>query len=316
MGGATPDVSLPHWRAAVGGVAVIAATSVAAWALGRPQNAVSGTAARATADCAAIVTLGLAVVPLLDTGRYRAELSRSAAVPLTVSAAIWLLAELVRMVVVSAQTAALPAGTVGVHTYLEFLTHTAAGRAGAVSVVAAATVCGVAVAAPRTTAVALATTGIAASGLAARTLVGHLTESPVGGLAVAVHAVAAGLWCGALVGLLVTVAHRGQWARVLPRFSGLALACVGVLILAGAVGALVTVDSPADLVTTGYGRLLTAKLLVTAGLTVLAWRNRSRWLPAARGHRASAGLSRTRSLAELAVMTVALTLAAALAVTG
>ncbi|WP_372443039.1 CopD family protein [Mycolicibacterium baixiangningiae] len=316
MGGATPDVTRPHWRAAVGGIAVIAATSVAAWALGRPQNALSGTAVRAAADCAAIVTLGLAVVPLLDTGRYRGELSRSAAVPLAVSAAVWLLAELVRMVVVSAQTAALAVGTVGVHTYFEFLTHTAAGRAGAVSVVAAAAVCGAAVAAPRTTPVALATTGIAASGLAARTVAGHLTESPLGGLAVAVHAVAAGLWCGALVGLLVTVAHRGRWARVLPRFSALALACVGVLVVAGGVGALVTVDSPAELVTTGYGRLLTAKLLVTAVLTVLAWRNRSRWLPAARGHRASAGLSRTRSLVELAVMTVALTVAAALAVTG
>ncbi|MFS0898103.1 copper resistance D family protein, partial [Mycolicibacterium litorale] len=299
-----------------GGIGVIAATSVAAWALAQPLNSLSATAARAAADCAAIVTLGLAVVPLLDTGRYRGELSRSAAVPLAVSAAVWLLTELVRLVVVSAQTAGLPAAGVGLHTYLDFIAHTGAGRAGVLSAVAAALVCGAAVAAPRTTPTALAVTGIAAAGLAARTLAGHLTESPLGGVAVAVHAVAAGLWCGALVGLLVTVAHRGQWARVLPRFSALALGCVGALVLAGAVGAVVTVGSPAELATTGYGRLMTAKLLVTAALTVLAWRNRSRWLPAARGHRASAGLSRTRSLVEAAVMTVALTLAAALAVTG
>ncbi|BBY18933.1 CopD family protein [Mycolicibacterium litorale] len=316
MGGPTPDVNPPPWRAVVGGIGVIAATSVAAWALAQPLNSLSATATRAAADCAAIVTLGLAVVPLLDTGRYRGELSRSAAVPLAVGAAVWLLTELVRLVVVSAQTAALPAGTVGVATYIEFITHTAAGRAGAVSAVAAAVVCGMAVAAPRTTAVTLATAGIAASGLAARTLAGHLAESPLGGVAVAVHALAAGLWCGALVGLLATVAHRGQWARVLPRFSTLALCCVGALVLAGLAGAMVTVGSPGDLITTGYGRLMTAKLLVTAALTALAWRNRSRWLPAARGHRASAGLSRSRSLVELAVMTVALTLAAALAVTG
>jgi putative copper resistance protein D len=49
---------------------------------------------------------------------------------------------------------------------------------------------------------------------------------------------------------------------------------------------------------------------------VLAWRNRARWLPAARAHRTTASLSRSRSLTELAFMTVALTLAAALAVTG
>ncbi|KUI28781.1 copper resistance protein CopD [Mycobacterium sp. IS-1742] len=309
-------MSPPPWRAAAGGIGVAAVASVAAWALGQPQNSLSLTAARAAADCAATVTLGLAVVPLLDTGRYRDELSRSAAVSLAVSAAVWLFTELVRLVVVSAQAAALSAGTVGVRTYVEFVTGTAAGRSGAVSAVAAAAVCAVAVAAPRTGSVAVAATGIAAAGLAARTLAGHLAESPLGGLAVAVHAVAAGLWCGALVGLLVTVAHRGQWARVLPRFSALALVCVGALVLAGVAGALAVVGSPADLVATGYGRILTAKVLVTVALTVLAWRNRSRWLPAARAHRASAGLSRTRSLLELGGMTVALTLAAGLAVTG
>jgi putative copper resistance protein D len=316
VGGPTPDVTSSPWRAAIGGVGVVAATSVAAYALGQPQNSLSLTAARAAADCAATVTLGLAVVPLLDTGRYRDELSRSAAVPLAVSAAVWLLTELVRLVVVSAQATALSVGTVGVQTYVDVVIHTAAGRSGAVSAVAAAAVCAVAVAAPRTGSVALATTGVAAAGLAARTLAGHLTASPLGGVAVGVHAVAAGLWCGTLVGLLVTVAHRGQWARVLPRFSALALGCVGALVLAGVVSALAVVAAPADLLATGYGRILTAKVLVTVALTVLAWRNRSRWLPAARGHRASAGLSRTRSLVELGGMAVALTLAAALAVTG
>jgi putative copper resistance protein D len=51
-------------------------------------------------------------------------------------------------------------------------------------------------------------------------------------------------------------------------------------------------------------------------LTVLAWRNRSWWLPAARSHRATADVSRLRSRIELAGMGVAMTLAAALAVTG
>jgi putative copper resistance protein D len=74
--------------------------------------------------------------------------------------------------------------------------------------------------------------------------------------------------------------------------------------------------SPAEFVTTGYGRLLSAKILLTTALTVLAWRNRSWWLPAARSHRATADVSRLRSRIELAGMGVALTLAAALAVTG
>ena len=48
----------------------------------------------------------------------------------------------------------------------------------------------------------------------------------------------------------------------------------------------------------------------------LAWRNRARWLPAAKSHRVTAYVSRSRSLFELAIMAVALTMAAALSVTG
>jgi copper resistance protein D len=119
-----------------------------------------------------------------------------------------------------------------------------------------------------------------------------------------------------LAALMLTVDHRGQWARVLPRFSQLSLLCVAVLLAGGAAGALVMLDSPGQLYTTGYGRVLLAKILLMAALTGPAWRNRTGWLPAARSHRISADVSRTRSLIELAIMAVALTMAVALAVTG
>ena len=77
-----------------------------------------------------------------------------------------------------------------------------------------------------------------------------------------------------------------------------------------------SVGSPAELYATGYGRLLSAKIAVTAVLVVLGWRNRTIWLPAARSHRATAVVSRSRSLTELAMMAVALALAAGLAATG
>jgi putative copper resistance protein D len=78
----------------------------------------------------------------------------------------------------------------------------------------------------------------------------------------------------------------------------------------------VTLADPAQLWLTGYGRLILAKVLLTAALMVLAWRNRTGWLPSARGHRVTAEGSSRRSYPELALMMVALTLAAALAVTG
>lgn len=276
----------------------------------------TGALIRALADGAAIVTLGLAAVPLLESDRYRAELSRRAAGPLALAAAIWVLAEIVRLTVEAAQTAGVGFWQIGVRTLTDFGLHTAPGRSGLVGIVAALVIGVVAIVVPRGATTTSAVVGVAAVGMAARTLTGHLSESAIGGMAVAVHALAAAVWCGVLAALVLTVTHRGQWARVLPRFSQLSLSCVGVLLIAGVAGAAIKLNSPAELWGTGYGRLLAAKVAVTVILLVLAWRNRSQWLPAARAHRSSAALSQHRSLVELGMMAVAVTLAAALAVTG
>jgi len=261
-------------RAVAGGAVVVAVAALGAWLLARQQNSLATTLARAVADGSAVVTLGLAAVPMLDVDRYRGELIRRATAPLTIAAGVWLLAELIRLGVGAAQAAAIPIARLGVHTAGDF------------------------------------------AGVAARPLTGHLSESALGGVAVAAHTLAAALWCGALAALLLTVEHRGQWARVLPRFSQLALVCVTTLLVGGVLGAAVTIASPSQLYATGYGRLLSAKIVATVVLVVLAYRNRTMWLPAARSHRATALVSRSRSLFELAVMAVVLTLAAALAVTG
>ncbi|MDF3341947.1 CopD family protein [Mycolicibacterium septicum] len=284
--------------------------------MGGPAATVTGALIRALADGAAIVTLGLAAVPLLESDRYRAELSRRAAGPLALAAATWLLAEIVRLTVEAARTAGVGFWQIGVRTLTDFGLYTASGRSGLVGIVAALVVGVVAILVPRGATTTSAIVGVAAVGMAARTLTGHLSESPIGGMAVAVHALAAAVWCGVLAALVLTVTHRGQWARVLPRFSQLSLSCVGVLLIAGVAGAAIKLNSPAELWGTGYGRLLAAKVAVTVILLVLAWRNRSQWLPAARAHRSSAALSQHRSLVELGMMAVAVTLAAALAVTG
>ncbi|MFN6546404.1 CopD family protein [Mycolicibacterium nivoides] len=284
--------------------------------MGGPASTVTGALIRALADGAAIVTLGLAAVPLLESDRHRAELSRRATGPLALAAAIWLLAEIVRLTVEAAQTSGVGFWQIGVRALTDFGLYTASGRSGLVGIAAALVVGVVAILVPRGATTTSAIVGVAAVGMAARTLTGHLSESPIGGMAVAVHALAAAVWCGVLAALVLTVTHRGQWARVLPRFSQLSLSCVRVLLIAGVAGAAVKLDSPAELWGTGYGRLLAAKVVVTVILLVLAWRNRSQWLPAARAHRSSAALSQHRSLVELGMMAVAVTLAAALAVTG
>ena len=274
------------------------------------------TLVQAVALCAAVVTLGLTVVPMLDDERYRGELIRRATTPLTAASAVWLLAELARLIVAAAQTAAVPVRRLGVPTMVDFALDTSAGRAVLLSIAVAAAVCAVTAAAPRAAPDNIAVAGLAAVGVAARPLSGHFFASPLGGLAVTVHVLAAALWCGALAALVLTVERRGQWARVLPRFSRLSLWCVLALLVGGVVGAAMRVDSPSEFYATGYGRLLAAKVGVTAALIVLGWRNRTIWVPAARSHRATAVVSRSRSLTELAIMAVALALAAGLAVTG
>lgn len=302
-------------REAACGALVVAAASVLAWSLAYPAGSLGTTLVRAVADCAAVVTLGLAVVPFLDDSRHRDELVRHAAGPLTVAAAVWLVAELTRLVVAAAETAAVPVAGLDAATTADFALATAPGRVALVGVVAAA-LCVLAAVVPRSRPVNVGVAGTAAVGVVARALTGHFAESPVGGLAVAVHTLAAALWCGVLAGLVLTVEHRGRWARVLPRFSQLALGCVVVLLVGGLVGAVMELDSPAALLSTGYGRILAAKTLFAAALVTFGWRNRTVWLPAARSHRTAAVVSRSRSLVELALMAAALALAAGLAATG
>nr|WP_051469097.1 CopD family protein [Mycolicibacterium tusciae] len=295
---------------------VLAAASVVAWGLAYPQGSLPMTLVRAVADCAAVVCLGLAAVPMLDDERYRSELIGRATAPLSIAGALWLVAELGRLIVAAAQAAAVPIWRLGLPTTVDFALDTAAGRAGTLGVAAVGALCAATVAAPRTAPVNLVVAGLAAVGLTSRLITGHFFESGLGGLALAVHTLAAALWCGALAGLVLTVEHRGQWARVLPRFSKLSLWCVLSLLLGGTVAAVDRLGSLAELYATGYGRLLVAKIAVAAVLVLLGWRNRTIWLPAARAHRTTAAVSRSRSLIELAVMAVALALAAGLAATG
>lgn len=307
---------MTHRRAAAGIALITVSACVMAWALAYPAAALGPALARAVADGAAVVALGLAAAPALDAGRYRTGFIERAWTPLTVASAVWLIAELVRVLLAGAEAAGTDITGLRISTAVEFTLHTAPGRAGLVAVTAAAAVCVLVAVAARSAAACAVAAGLTAVGIVAHPLTGHLSASPWGGVVIAVHALAAALWCGLLAGLALTVEHRGQWARVLPRFSRLSLLVVAVLLAAGFLGAAAVLNAPAELYTTGYGRVLSAKLVGTAALTALAWRNRSGWLPAARAHRSTAVASSSRAYLELALMAAVLAWAATLAVTG
>lgn len=308
----TPAQARPAILTATGFAALVAL----AWTLAQPQLSPAAVTIRAVADGAAVVSLGLAAVQLLDEDRYRDDLMRRASSPLVVAGAVWLIAELVRLTLSAAEAAGRSVHQLSLQTALEFATGTSPGRSALFSLAAAALICLTSLLVTPTSSLRLALAGVAGVGIAARAVTGHLADGTLGAAAVAVHAIAAAVWCGMLAALVFTVSARGQWARVVPRFSSLSLISVGTLLAGGVASAVASVNAVADLYSTGYGRVLLAKIAVTLALLVLAWHNRTTWLPAARSHRMSAKGSRRKSLTELSLMSAALTLAAALTVTG
>ncbi|RRR47865.1 copper resistance protein CopD [Mycolicibacter terrae] len=95
-----------------------------------------------------------------------------------------------------------------------------------------------------------------------------------------IHLVAAGLWAGGLLALLVHALrgaeHAGLAAR---RFSTVALWCFVAMGLSGVLNALVRL-APSDLLTTEYGRLVLAKFIALCLLGVVGVRQRRRGVAA------------------------------------
>ncbi|MEB3980944.1 cytochrome c oxidase assembly protein [Mycobacterium sp. 663a-19] len=89
-----------------------------------------------------------------------------------------------------------------------------------------------------------------------------------------IHLVAATLWAGGLLALLTHVLRGGEQVGLAARrFSAIALWCWVAMALSGLVNALVRV-TPADLLSTGYGRLVVAKFVALCVLGVVGWRQR------------------------------------------
>src|SRR4051794_217386 len=145
----------------------------------------------------------------------------------------------------------------------------------------------------------------------------------------AIHVLAMSAWLGGLVALVAAVpaatrllpARDGQrlLAAVVVRFSGVALACVILLVASGAVQALVHVGSWSALLDTGYGRAVLAKIAITLVLVGLGAANRRRAVPElsrlARGDEidaAPARLLRRAVAAEVALIVVVLGVTSAL----
>jgi copper transport protein len=153
--------------------------------------------------------------------------------------------------------------------------------------------------------------------------IGHAataTPRAVSTLAVMAHAAATALWCGGLLGLVVTLQVRRRYVRplhaglVAARFSVLATVGVTLAAVAGVALSSVRLERVDELWTTGYGLVLLGKVAAVAVVGALGAYNHFRLVPALRrgGGSAAANHLRRVGLVELALLTVVAGLTSAL----
>ena len=93
----------------------------------------------------------------------------------------------------------------------------------------------------------------------------------------ALHVSAISIWVGGVLAIAATIrADSTTAARLLGRFSRIALICYIAVWVSGAVNSAIRLHSTADLVTTAYGSTVLVKLIITATLGLLAWQLRAR----------------------------------------
>lgn len=274
-------------------------------------------AARAAVCAFGTVTLGLCALGWLDSeksGRRHEERLRERWRWIALAGGAWLCGELVYVALVSAETASTPLAHLRLQEVVTYLSQVQGGRVSLVVLAATTLLTAGAIVThrgkPGSTSSAFA---VACLALIAPPLTGHMSQQPVTALLIVAHALAAALWCGLLGAIAVTARSRGDWARLLPRFSTLAPWCVAVVLVSGSLSAAMTLANPAALVTTGYGRLVCAKATILLGLIAMAWWWRRTWVPLAQTHRAAAESSLRRAAIETALMASALAVAGSLA---
>ncbi|MGL4305246.1 MAG: copper resistance D family protein [Mycobacteriaceae bacterium] len=310
-------VSAKVWLLAVAGLAVLCGTFLA-WSLDESFSPRYSSLVRGLGDLATATVLGLTMLPILEEQARKTKLLTKVWRLTSVFSAIWALCESLLLHLNAADNLGLDTAEVTISHIIKYIGNTSTGRINALIILCTSLIALFAALAFKqrkqwSTAPYLAATCICAIALP---LTGHLSQFAFGSLLISAHVLAVSLWCGTLIAITLTASGRGDWARLLPKYSRLALQCVGVLSLTGVLSALLILDSPLELATSGYGRIIFAKTVLLLMLIALAWQYQKYWLSIARSHHVTANASFVRAGIEIGLMSVVLGLAATLSTTG
>jgi len=263
---------------------------------GRPQPSVAGLAdagpltgwalpaVRLVFDLAAVTTVGALLtggVLLRPVGSLLSAVALSAVRSAAWSAGLWSVSAALLFLLTASETAGLPLGGL---TARDLGDHAAAGPGRAPLVVA---VVGAVVAfgcsRTRTQTGARRLLMAAGLGLLPTTLTGHAASAADHELAVSslvVHVVAATVWVGGLLAILLFVRRPSDLAFAVRRFSGLAAACFTLVALSGLLSAFERLGSSAAAWSSGYGALVLTKAALLMVLGAMGWQHRRRLVPA------------------------------------
>jgi putative copper resistance protein D len=104
---------------------------------------------------------------------------------------------------------------------------------------------------------------------------GHHSAAAVATVALGVHIVAASIWVGGLLGLIVHLRrYPDQLRQAVPRFSAAALICVAAVGTSGVLAGVVLLDGWAALWATSRGQLILAKTAALVVLTAIGYQHR------------------------------------------
>ncbi len=127
-----------------------------------------------------------------------------------------------------------------------------------------------------------------------------------------IHLLAASLWAGGLLALLIHALRGSQHADLAARrFSTVALWCFVAMALSGLVNAMVRIRI-GDLLHTGYGALVVAKIVALCTLGLLGWRQRRSGVAALQADSQNRGPLIRLALAEAAIFGLTFGVAVAL----
>jgi putative copper export protein len=272
--------------------------------------------ARLAARIAALGTVGalLFAAVLHPSGRTLPAASRRAVRAASVWATAWAAAGAIHALLTFSQ---LVGGAVTVSSLWIFVTELAAGRA-ALVVLTASVLVALGARRCRTTLGAALFLAVSVAGLVVpAVLTGHSAAADDHALAVtnlSVHVVAASVWVGGLVSLLVHGRDRDTLGPTAARLSSVALGCFLATGASGLLAAWLVLGSAPDglsaALASGYGWLLIAKTAALTALGVFGWHHRRRTLSRLRAGRP--GSFRRFAVVEAAVMLATVTLAVAL----